>query len=154
MAYIARYGRYDKREAITRGQSRLGEGYVWGAWDCSAFVSWCYFNGSIRWTTASMASVDVTPYGFQRLPLPGPGGFKPGDIVYYNTADPENSHTALIINASGFMIQQGGLAHCVNQHGYYNPGWTNILRPKDDIIMVKRTENGRVIWHIPGYQNY
>lgn len=154
MAYIARYGRFDKREAVARGLSRLGEPYVWGGWDCSAFVSWCYFNGSLRWTTASMASVNVNQYGFDRLPLPPIGFFKPGDIIYYNTSDPKNSHTALIIDPNGGMVEQGGLANCVNTHGYYNPGWTNILRPKDDIIMVKWIEKGRLVWYIPGYQNY
>lgn len=149
MSYISRWGRYDSRTAIARGRTRLGQPYDWGNWDCSAFVSWCYFNGALRWTTASMASVDVTPYGFNRLPLQYP--FKVGDIVYYNTDDPENSHTALIIDSSGYMIQQGGLAHCVNEHGYYNPGWTNILRPKDNLIIAKWT--GQNPFYVPGYQN-
>lgn len=148
MAYISRYGRFDANQAIERGRSRLGSPYVWGTWDCSAFVSFCYFNDGTRWTTASMASLADGARGFKKIPYVYPP--KKGDILFYNTSDPANSHTAM---ATGpyTMIQNSGNVH---QGGLYNPGWTTILRPKDDIIMVKWKEKGRTIWYIPGYQNY
>lgn len=145
MAYLARYGRFNANQAIERGRSRIGSSYVWGTWDCSAFVSFCYFNDGTRWTTASMAGLADGQRGFKKMPYSYPP--KKGDILFYNTSDPKNSHTAMATGPNT-MIQNSGNVH---QGALYNPGWTTILRPKDDIIMVRWSGPKPGPWYIPGY---
>ncbi len=138
MGWINRWGRYSAKEAVERGRTRIGEEYVWGTWDCSKFVSWCYFGDSIRWTTSTMQSIDPSPYGFTRIPIGSVGSFKAGDILYYDTGDPHNSHTGMATGPFS-MIQNGGGADAVWQHIGLGGAWEAILRPKDGLYIVHWT---------------
>lgn len=129
MAYIARYGRYTPKEAVERGRHKMHTPYVWGTWDCSAFVSYCYFEGR-RWTTATMASLsdsELRSYGFRRLPV---GNYKHGDIVYRDNGVPDESHTGIITTDNGIcLLQNGGGGNGVWQHPGAGGPWSAILRP-------------------------
>lgn len=50
---------YDENIAnkvISKGKTKLGTGYVWGSWDCSAFVSYVYSDYVNTSTAAGLAS--------------------------------------------------------------------------------------------------
>lgn len=136
MGWIAKYGRYSAKDAVERGRTRIGQPYVWGSWDCSAFVSWCYFDSGTRWSTSAMASVNAEAYGFTRIPISEAGAWQPGDILYYDNGDPYDSHTGMA-TGPGWVIQNSG---GVGEHQNGNGRWQYILRPKEAGLYIEHWE--------------
>lgn len=142
MGKIAKYGRFPPKQAVARGRDRIGWAYVWGTWDCSAFVSWCYFDGSPRWTTNTMATMtdaELKSFGFKRVAV---GNYKHGDIVYRDNGVPEESHTGIITTDNGTcLLQNGGGGGGVWQHPGAGGPWSAILRPTGIYIIKWTGEN-------------
>ena len=127
--------RFTANEAFERGVRQLGLEYQWGGagtpnFDCSGFVSWCYFGR--RLFTSGMADDALHAYQFTHKKYSSP---EKGDICYY-AGNP--GHVAMYTGDEGGkrgypppneFLQSGGCGGDVN-FGCSGP-WTDIQRPNE-----------------------
>lgn len=125
-------GRFSANQAVERGASQLGLPYIWGGvapgrgFDCSGFVSWCYFGK--RLFTSANADSELAKHAFH----PGSSSYEKGDVVFFKN-DPGHvgiftGDEAKRYGGGGPVLQsQGGRGVCFGGHC----GWTHVMRPDE-----------------------
>ena len=138
-------GRFSANEAVERGVSQIGVKYSWGGdspsgFDCSGFVSWCYWGG--RKITSAMGDNDLNHYKFQHYSYSK--GPEKGDILYFppviGTGDAlhpnKPGHVGIFTGdeCKHFGYPKGGpvlQSTGIKGVGFWeHSSWTDIQRPK------------------------
>ncbi len=108
--------------------------------DCSMFTRWAFAQAGVdiglttstQWTANGLLRAGQTPQQTDRVtrgvgPDPPPGGYQPGDLIFFGVDDGPNGHVALWLGADAMIVQCSSSGNGSNIRplaGYVAPtGW-------------------------------
>lgn len=127
-------GRYNTTTAFERGLSVLGTHYAWGGstpagFDCSGFVSWCFFGKRVFVSDSAPSVLPNHNFTCQKFSYKKR---KKGDIIYFPHNGNKPGHTAWYVadegkDRGGPIFEQSGTVHFSNREC----AWTGMAHPKE-----------------------